>query len=104
MHDSEDRFGVPASAFQAAREQHGLDNPVERLGMYVPKRREVANLPADALFPVLIDWMWESPTELIPSNEQITELRAVLLARSDAGDPDILRLVDLCDDYLKEES
>jgi hypothetical protein len=103
MHDPEDRFGMPASAFQAAREHHGLDNPVERLGMYVPSRREVANSPADALFPVLVDWMWESPTELIPSNEQIIELREVLLTRSDAGDPDILRLVDLCDDYLKEE-
>lgn len=88
MHDPEDRFGMPASAFQAAREGHGLDNPVERLGMYVPTRREVATLPADALFSVLVDWLWESPTELIPSNPQIANVRQVLQARPDAQDPD----------------
>lgn len=35
--------------------------------MYVPTRQEVGTSPA-ALFPVLADWLWESPTEPIPSN------------------------------------
>lgn len=40
-HSPDDRFGMPESAFQAARESHGLDNPVIRMGMYVPTREEV---------------------------------------------------------------
>ncbi|AGG89206.1 hypothetical protein R2APBS1_2085 [Rhodanobacter denitrificans] len=35
MTDPDDRFGMPASAFKAARESHGLDSPVFRAGMYV---------------------------------------------------------------------
>lgn len=36
MTDPDDRFGMPESAFKAARESHGLDSPVFRAGMYVP--------------------------------------------------------------------
>ncbi len=46
MTDPDDRFGMPPSAFQAARESHGLDSPVFRMGMYVPTCQEVATLPA----------------------------------------------------------
>lgn len=42
--DEDDRFGIPESAFQAALDSQGRDNPVFRLGMYVP-RREVATMP-----------------------------------------------------------
>src|SRR5690606_22822082 len=79
--DPEDRFGMPESAFRAARESPGLDNPTIRSGMYVPTRREVAGQAAEWLYPVLIDWRWESPSELIPSRAQIAEVRAVILAR-----------------------
>ncbi|MFC3549502.1 hypothetical protein ACFOLC_00560 [Lysobacter cavernae] len=100
MVDIDDRFGMPESAFRAARESHGVNNPTIRLGMYVPTRREVAESPADNLYEVLIDWMWESPSELIPSNEQIAELKSILLARPDAQDNAVLKLVAECDDYL----
>jgi hypothetical protein len=96
-----DRFGMPESAFQAARESHGLDNPVMRMGMYVPTRNEVATRPAAELYPILIDWMWESPSELIPNNTQIAELRVILLSRTDADNPDVQQLIAACDDYLK---
>lgn len=33
MTDSNDRFGMPDSAFKAARENHGLNSPVFRTGM-----------------------------------------------------------------------
>lgn len=101
MTDPEDRFGMPASAFKAARESHGLDSPVFRMGMYVPTRHEVATLPATQLLPIVIDWMWESPSELIPNNDQIAQLRAILLARPDASDTEIRELIVACEDYLK---
>lgn len=101
MTDSDDRFDMPASAFQAARESHGLDSPVFRLGMYVPTRREVATLPAAQLLPIVVDWMWESPSELIPNNDQISQLRAILRARTDATEPEIRELIVACEDYLK---
>ncbi len=100
-HSPDDRFGMPESAFQAARESHGLDNPVIRMGMYVPTREEVATRPAAELYLVVIDWMWESPSELIPDNTQIGELRAILLSRADADNPDVQQLVAACEDYLK---
>jgi len=102
--DPEDRFGMPESAFRAARESHGSDNPTIRSGMCVPTRREVAGKPPEWLYPVLIDWMWESPSELIPSNAQIAEVRAVLLARPDAADPAVVRIVAKCGEYLASES
>jgi hypothetical protein len=97
----DDRFGMPASAFQAARESHGVNSPVIRMGMYVPTRHEVATLPAAELLPIVIDWMWESPSELIPDNTQIAALRAILAARPDAGSPELDPLIAACDDYLK---
>ncbi len=100
-HSPDDRFGMPATAFQAARESHGLDNPVMRMGMYVPTRNEVATRPAAELYSIVIDWMWESPSELIPNNAQIAELRAILVTRPDADHEDVQQLIAACDDYLK---
>lgn len=99
--DEHDRFGMPQSAFEAALDSHGRNNPVFRVGMYVPTRGEVAKLPADDLRHILIDWMWESPSELIPNNEQISAVRAVLAKRADANEPGILQLMAECDAYLK---
>ncbi|UJJ58378.1 hypothetical protein [Rhodanobacter denitrificans] len=101
MTDPNDRFGMPESAFQAARESHGLNSPVFRAGMYVPTKHEVATLSPAKLLPIVIDWMWESPSELIPNNDQISELRAILLARPDATEPEVCELVVACEDYLK---
>ena len=101
MTDPDDRFGMPASAFKAARESHGVNSPVFRVGMYVPTRREVATLPATQLLPIVIDWMWESASELIPNNDQIAQLRAILLARTDATEPEVRELIVACEDYLK---
>lgn len=49
----------------------------------------------------MIDWMWESPSELIPNNTQIAELRAILATRPDADHEDVQQLIATCDDYLK---
>lgn len=98
--DDNDRFGMPDSAFAVALESHGIHNPVLRLGMYVPTRGEVAMLPAADLRVFLIDWMWESPSELIPNNTQIRDVRTILMARPDSGEPDIQQLIAECDAYL----
>ena len=98
-----DRFGMPESAFRAAAQSHGRDNPTLRIGMYVPTRREVADLPADDLTFILDAWMWESPTELIPSLRQIREVRDVLVQRADRAAEEVRALIDLCDQYLEPQ-
>ncbi len=92
----DDRFDTQDSAFQAAR-----DSRVLSLGMHVPTRDEVATMPVTELYPIVIDWLGECPSELIPDDAQIMELQATLLMRPDAGDPDVQRLITACDSYLK---
>lgn len=100
--DTEGRFGMPDSAFRAASESHGTDNHVVRAGMYVPFERDIAELDPDTLHAILIDWMWESPSELIPSNEQIAAVKELLLARPDANSSAIQGTVAACNDFLGE--
>lgn len=80
--------------------RYGRDNPTFRSGMYPPTRREVAEMPPKDLYGLLIDWLWECPSELIPNDAQITEVRAILVARPDAKDPVVEKLVAECDDFL----
>jgi hypothetical protein len=94
--DPEDRFGMPDSAIRAACEAH---SGILRGGMYVPTREEVATWPAETLTSILMDWMWESPSELIPSNEQIAEVLAILEARPDASE--LSEPIAECRDYLQ---
>jgi hypothetical protein len=101
VNGEDDRFGMPQSAFEAALDSHGRHNPVFRVGMYVPTRGEVARLPAKDLRFILTGWMWESPSELIPNNEQISAVRSILMTRTDAGEEDIQQLIAECDAYLK---
>lgn len=92
---NEDRFGTPESALQAAWEAH---RHVLRTGLYVPTRAEVATWPVKKLTSVLIDWMWESPSELIPSHYQITAVVEVLESRDDVDD--IRELIAACREFL----
>lgn len=103
-HDPDDRFGMPESAVAAAQASHGLGNPVMRMGMYVPTRREVASLPADDLMFILDCWLYESPTELIPSRAQVRHVREVLMQRPDCGAGAIRELIGLCDACLEPKS
>lgn len=96
--DPKDRFGMPESAIHAAIEAH---IGVLRAGMYVPTREEVATWPADRLYSILMDWMWESPSEIIPNNEQIAEVLAVLEARPDAED--LSKIIAECREYIREK-
>jgi uncharacterized protein (DUF433 family) len=95
----DDRFGTEA-ALRAATESHGTHNPVIRAGMYVPTRGEVATADPAQLDEILDLWLWEGPTELIPTREQIEEVRSILLRRQDGELPSVRALVAMCDDYL----
>jgi hypothetical protein len=90
MKMKDDRFGVPLELIlKVITEHHGII----RAGCYVPTREEVACKDAAWLYSVLIDWWWESPTELIPSDEQVSEVLTVLRARPDAETPEIQRII-----------
>jgi hypothetical protein len=95
----DDHFGFPDRAFQSARES----NPPFRLGLYVPTRREVMERSPGWLTPILIDWFWECPVELIPNDKQLAEVKAILLARPDVQTPAIAALVAECDDCLSSQ-
>lgn len=53
--------------------------------------------PAD-LLPILIDWLWDSPAALIPSNNQIFQIRAIILNRPDVAQ--CVLLIRECDEFL----
>jgi hypothetical protein len=101
--DRNDRFGTPDSAFEAALESHGRDNPFVRMGMYVPTRHEVATMDPGELFEILDGWLNESPSELIPSRAQVQEVRAVLADRPDAESQAVQEILALCDEVLNWE-
>jgi len=100
MSNDQDRFGVPESAFLTARKSHG-SAPTVRAGMYVPTRGEVASMVPETLRPILIDWLHESPSELIPSVVQISQVKTILEARSDATE--LAELIEECRQYIEDE-
>jgi hypothetical protein len=97
------RFNTPDQGFADAKASHGEDNPFMRMGTYVPTRDEVATLPIDDLAFILDLWMYEGPTELIPSYQQIREVRSVLESRADADTAEARAVIAECDRYLAEE-
>ena len=90
MTDLDDRFGIPTERIlEVIRAREGLI----RFDCYVPTRREVAESSADWLWSVILDWWWESPTELIPTDEQVAEVLAILRARPDASSAKIQEII-----------
>ena len=88
--DPTDRFGIPDQRIiDVIRAHRGLI----RDGCYVPTRREVTEAPAEKRWNWLRGWWWESPTELIPTDAQVAEVIAILLARPDAGSAEIQRII-----------
>ena len=96
----DDRFGMPDSAFRSAIKS----NPSFRLGLYAPARREVIEQSPEWLTPILIDWFWECPLELIPDDTQLVEVKSLLLARSDAQTQAIMASIAERDDRLRPYS
>jgi len=94
--DPKDRFGMPESAIRAAMEGHC---GILRAGMYVPTREEVGTWPPEKLYSIIVDWLWESPSEIIPTRGQIAEVLAVLEARPDADQH--RKLIAECREYTR---
>lgn len=86
----EDRFGVPEQLIIAVMKEH---RGLIRDGCYVPTKREVATWPPERLWFHLLGWWHESPSILIPTDEQVAACIAVLRNRSDADSPEIQEII-----------
>lgn len=49
----------------------------------------------------LIDWLCETPSDMIPTDDAVREVLARLRARPDAADSVIVESIRLCESYLK---
>ncbi|MBU6436235.1 MAG: hypothetical protein KGJ44_01635 [Betaproteobacteria bacterium] len=67
---------------------------------FLHTRGEVRSLSAPTLRQVLIEWMWESPSELIPTYARIGQVVVELAARPDADE--LAGLIDTCRQYMEE--
>jgi hypothetical protein len=100
MTNNQDRFGFPPERFESYSRDSG---PLFRDGVYVPTREEVRMMPLKKLTSIIIDWMWDSPTDLIPNNSQITEVIRELRSREDSDSTDCLNLIKECQQYIGEQ-
>lgn len=92
-----DRFGMPEEVFDSARQAH---QGINRAGMFVPTRMMVRTMSLNDLDVALDLWMYESPAELIPSNEQIHEVIYEMHRRLDHLDPKVLAIIKSCEAYI----
>jgi len=93
-------FGIPESNLRAA-EKSANRKQRHKYHTSVPTRKEVATLEPVVLKPLLMGWMCNAATEIIPSRTQIFEVRQILIARADAGD--LSELISMCDCYMSGE-
>lgn len=99
MKNGHDRFGVPDENIIAARKWiKKIGNKNQLFHVDVPTRQEVATLPAEALATILVGWMCNSPTAIIPSRTQIEEVRILLQHRGDADG--VADLITMCSRYI----
>jgi hypothetical protein len=69
-----------------------------RAAVRVPTREELSSMSPATLEPILFDWMWESPGEQVPSDEEVHQALHLLLTRPDAQD--CAELIAECRAYL----
>ena len=99
MASEQDRFGVTDEIMSAARKAHARAFTL-RVGTCIPTRREVLTMSEAELQPILIDWLHESPSELIPTVGRIQQVKAILETRSDSAS--LRRLIDECRAYIED--
>ena len=85
-----DRFGIPEQLIIDVLKAH---RGLMRDDCYVPTRQEVATMEPFWLTLILLGWWWESPSELIPSDEQVAAVLALLRSRPDADSWIIQQLI-----------
>lgn len=81
---AEDRFGVSETLMRQLQAPYAALGR-GRVGAYVPTQSEVRTRAAEELIPLLRDWFWEGPFELIPTGDQVAQVIKLLRARPDAG-------------------
>lgn len=89
------RFGFSEENIKAEIDGH---KPIIRAGCYIPTVKDVRELPVKELSFIVDEWLWESPTPLIPNNEQIREVILVLEIRTDQKD--CADLLKACYEYV----
>ncbi len=77
------RFGFTAMEMLGVHVEHA-EKGIMHTGCYIPTRAEVMTLEPKKLIPILMDWMWESPSHLIATDEQEKEVIGLLEGRPDA--------------------
>jgi hypothetical protein len=82
MQDFE-HFGIPLENIRAAEKWAEKYRKKYQYHTRVPTRKEVLNLPAEELKPLLVGWLVHSPTEIIPSRFQVELVLELLMQRGD---------------------
>jgi hypothetical protein len=89
------RFGFTENDINSEIKEHA---GIFRAGCYIPTRLEVMSMPVDDLYFILDGWMWESPSSLIPTRDQIAEVKNVVKERPDQFE--CKKLIKSCDAYI----
>jgi hypothetical protein len=90
--ESNDHFGVPEQLIIDLIKGNARAGLMQD-GCYVPTRHEVATQKPFWLTLILLGWWWESPAELVPTDEQVADVIAILRIRPDAGSWTIQQLI-----------
>lgn len=93
MHPDQLNAAMASSAVAAAK-------GIVRMGMYVPTRFEVRTWPALPLSYMLDLWLYDCPSEIIPSDNQVREIIFELERRPDKDEQIILNIVEFLNEYI----
>jgi hypothetical protein len=93
------RFGIPEEILRkVVRSNSGLI----RSGVYVPTEQEVRELDSTILRNILIEWLYECPSELIPTDDQVEQVIAILKSRDDTDNKLVTEMIFDCNAVLKK--
>tara|TARA_R110001592_G_scaffold151968_1_gene379093 strand:+ start:1529 stop:1822 length:294 start_codon:yes stop_codon:yes gene_type:complete len=92
------RFGIPE---EILREISKRNPGLIRSGIYIPTEKEVCELDPGILCHILVEWFYECPAELIPTDAQIEKVRSLLMNRPDADIKGVAELIVYCNELLK---
>jgi|SRR5450830_309262 len=98
--DHQAHFGIPEANLRAARKSIKKQKN-HKFNVDVPTRKDVESLEPVQLKEVMLAWMCNSVTEIIPSRAQISEAKLILLARQDVAS--LSDLIEMCEHYIRGE-
>lgn len=94
--DDNYRFGFSEESINSERVNH---KGINRMGCFVPSVKEIREMTPNELSLILDLWLYESPTLLIPSNDQIQEVIEVIQGRNDIDE--CSQAINLCLQYVR---